>query len=461
MTPDRKSNPRPCILFITDDADSYKFLGKFFLQHKYDISYLKKAYSVTQDVIKNTKIVFLDLDEEEFQELFLLKKLKDLDPLMEVIIFSQPVEQESVAEAIRFGAFKIIFRPIEKKEILSALKAIEEKVNLRRETFLLEKELEEKYLFEGMIGKNPKMMEIFSLIERVSKYPISVLITGATGTGKGKLAQCIHALSPRKNKKFVTCDCPTIPENLFESELFGHVRGAFTGAHRTKAGLLEEAHQGTIFFDEIVHLPFFMQSKLLRVLEEHKFRRIGSNEDIEVDIRVIAASNIDFKEAIKKGTFREDLYHRINSVKIVMPELRERQEDIPLLSRHFLNQYNKKFNKNIAGMSNRVKKILVSHDWPGNVRELEKAKEYAVALCSKKFIDTDDLPLYLKELSQDEREERERGPEDFPTLETLEREHIRRALALSLGNKVRAAKMLGISRYSLYRKLNSLKMSKQ
>jgi transcriptional regulator with PAS, ATPase and Fis domain len=302
------------------------------------------------------------------------------------------------------------------------------------------------------------MLEIFSMVERVARYPLSILISGDTGTGKGVLARIINRLSDRSQQKLVTCDCPTIPENLFESELFGYVRGAFTGAQRNKKGLLEEAHKGTIFFDEIGHLPPFMQTKLLRVLEEQKFKRIGSNQDMEVDIRVLSATNTDLKEDIRAGKFREDLYQRIKTVEIKIPRLKDRQDDLPFLSRFLLNKFNKKFDKSVPGLSNRVKKVFQLYDWPGNVRELEKTIEHAVVLCRKGFIDIEDLPPYLINLAKKEIKEEPADIENFPTLIEMEKNHIIKALDVAQGNKSLASKLLGISRFSLYRKLNSLEI---
>ena len=302
-----------------------------------------------------------------------------------------------------------------------------------------------------MVGKNPQMLEVFSLIERVSKYPVSVLITGETGTGKEMVARAIHNLSPRRNKKFVICDCTSIPETLFESELFGYLKGAFTGADKSKDGLFKEADGGTIFLDEIAEIPISIQSKLLRVLEEHQFRPLGSTKNVKVDVRVICATSRDLRESIKKGMFREDLFHRINVVEIKLPPLRERKEDIPLLCNYFLEKFNEKFKKNVLGISQRAKKILLNYPWPGNVRELENTIERAVMLCEDKFIDLKDLPDSLRDY--DYREEFLYPTYSNLTLDELERMYILSVLKKTNNNKQRAAKLLGLSRPALYRKL--------
>ncbi len=447
------------LVLITNSPNKLKSLLDELEKKQYQVKICRKNQDAVQFIKQhNAAIAIVESFGQGLDDLAFLDQIKTYDPLIETIILSRQESPDKVARAIRMGAFKILFQPVKADEILNAFQEIKNKKNLRRETFILEKELEEKFIFHGMVGKNPQMLEIFSMVERVAHYPLSILVSGDTGTGKGVLARIIHQLSNRNNHRMVTCDCPTIPENLFESELFGYVRGAFTGAQRNKKGLLEEAHNGTIFFDEIGHLPLFMQTKLLRVLEEQKFRRIGSNQDIEVDIRIISATNTDLKEDIRAGKFREDLYQRIKTVEITIPRLKDRQDDLPFLSRSLLNKFNEKFEKTVPGFSNRAKKVFQLYDWPGNVRELEKTIEHAVVLCRKGFIDIEDLPPYLINLAEKEIKEKPGDIEDFPTLAEMEKQHIQKALDVSQGNKSLASKLLGISRFSLYRKLNSLEM---
>jgi len=440
------------LLILAEKLDFYLPLKEFLSSKGFGVYYSSKKdnfYLIIKE--KEIKVVLLDLIEEETKDFSLLKSIKNFDPLIEIIIAGDRIPASKIAEAIKLGATDYLTKPVEIEKFYSILEKIQKKILLRKSTYELEKELVQKYVFEGMVGKNPQMLEVFSLIERVSKYPVSVLITGETGTGKEMVARAIHNLSPRRNKKFIICDCTSIPETLFESELFGYLKGAFTGADKSKDGLFKEADGGTIFLDEIAEIPVSIQSKLLRVLEEHQFRPLGSTKNVKVDVRIICATSRDLRESIKKGDFREDLFHRINVVEIKLPPLRERKEDIPLLWSYFLEKFNKKFEKKVLGISQRAKKVLLNYPWPGNVRELENTIERAVMLCEDKFIDLKDLPDSLKNY--------EYGEEIlYPihsnlTLEELEKIYIISVLKKTKNNKQRAAKLLGLSRPALYRKL--------
>lgn len=445
------------LLIITHKPRFYNSLRDFLLKNNYNIFFCGKQEDILSYIKeKGIKIIIMELMQEELKDFALFKQIKNLDPLLEVIIVGEPVSSEKIGESIILGARKYLTQPLRVDNIKSILKKISEKINLRRETLLLEKELNRKYLFEGMVGKNSQMLDIFSLIERTAEYSINVLITGKTGTGKEMVAKAIHNLSPRSKKKLVICDCTTLPETLFESELFGYVRGAFTGADKTKMGLIEEAQGGSLFLDEIGNLPLPMQSKLLRVLEERQLRRLGSTENIHLDVRLISASSQDLRIGIKNKTFREELFHRLNTVEINLPALKERKEDIPLLTRHFLDRLTKKFDKNIRGMSRKVQKILLNHDWPGNVRELENVIKHSIALCLKTFIDIEDLPKYLQEPSIIEITEKEIASaenESFLSLKELEKQQISKVLRSTNRNIRKSAQLLGISRFTLYRRL--------
>jgi transcriptional regulator with PAS, ATPase and Fis domain len=281
-----------------------------------------------------------------------------------------------------------------------------------------------------------------------------VLITGETGTGKEMIARAIHRLSPREGKKLVICDCTAIPDNLFESELFGYAKGAFSGADKDKRGLFEEADKGVIFLDEIGEIPFTIQAKLLRVLETQQFRPLGSTEEKKIDVRIIAATNRDLREAIKKKQFREDLFHRLNKVEIHVPPLREKLEDIPLLVRHFLQKFNKKYDKEVKGVSREVQKLFLNYGWPGNIRELENVLESTLMVIAKDFIDVADLPKYLRESQSSRRIIPFISPEKLSTLENLEKEYISYLLRMTGNNLRQTAKVLGISRTTLYNKMS-------
>jgi DNA-binding NtrC family response regulator len=449
------------LLIIDEDLSLYDTIKGSSLPKNY-IIYFSRAYRDIYSFIEynNIHVVITDLDGKKKQGLSLLKKLKNLDPLVEVIFTGKSLPSEEVMGLIKQGAIDYLTKPLRLNAVHQTLKKIFEKRVLRRETFLLEKRLEKKYFFKSMIGKSPYMLEIFSLVENISKYFSSVLITGETGTGKEMVARAIHELSPIINKDLVICDCVSIPENLFESELFGYIKGAFTGADKDKLGLFDKAHRGTIFLDEIGEIPLSIQAKLLRVLEHHQFKPLGSNENRTVDVHVIAATSRNLRECIKNRTFREDLLHRLNKVEIYIPPLRKRPEDIPLLVRHFLNRYNKQFSKKIKGVSRQVQKLFLKYEWPGNVRELENVMESAAMLSKKEFIGISDLPKYFHESFP--------APEKIPfikreqltTLKDLEKDYISYILKLTNNNLRKSAKIMNISRTTLYNKLKRYKINR-
>ncbi|MFQ6108674.1 MAG: sigma-54 interaction domain-containing protein [Candidatus Aminicenantales bacterium] len=418
-----------------------------------------------EDVLTKVKeheiqVLVIQMEKHKREAAFLLQRLKTFDPIIDVILIGAPLSPEAVVGWINRGATDYLLLPLEIKILEKALRKISKKRALRKETYRLERKLEKKYLFHGMIGKSPHMLEVFSLIENIAEYFSSVLVTGETGSGKELAARAIHHLSQTENKKFVICDCVSIPENLFESELFGYVKGAFTGADRDKKGLFEEADGGIIFLDEIGEIPLSVQAKLLRVLEQRQFRPLGSNKNRRVDVRVIAATSRDLREATKAGLFREDLFHRLNKVEIHLPPLRKRPEDIPLLVRHFLERYSKKFNKDLKGISRRVQKLFLHYRWPGNIRELENVLERASMLCPKQFIDIDDLPPYLQRLSPSDYQIPFIDREHLSTLDDLEKEYITYILKKTGYNLKRTAKILNISRTTLYTKIKKYNISR-
>jgi DNA-binding NtrC family response regulator len=399
------------------------------------------------------RVLILKREGPLSQTFVLLKKIKDYDPLLEVIVLGKPENPAKVAEVIRAGALDYLSTPLQPESLAESLKKLEEKISIRQETFQLEKELTSKYIFEGLVSRNARMLEIFSLIERLAKHQITVLVSGETGTGKELAARALHNLSPRSHRPLVVVDCTALPESLFESEVFGYERGAFTGADRSKPGLLKEADQGTIFFDEISEMPPSGQAKLLRFLSEGTFKPLGTNRLVKVDARVICATNRDLREEVKKGRFREDLFHRVNVAEINLPPLRRRKEDIALLCLYFLDLYNQKFGKEVRGVSNRVKKIFADYNWPGNVRELEKVIERGVMLASENFIDVQHLPEALVKATETEITEDRPYAYTHLTLAELEKKHLIEVLRAVDFNKQKAAKMLGITRPALYRKL--------
>ena len=353
---------------------------------------------------------------------------------------------ETAVSAMKEGAYDYLTKPIDLDELLLMVQRIEKEVGLDRENRALKEQLREKFKVDFIISTSRRLEEALNLAGRVAQSQATVLILGESGTGKELIARAIHYSSPRADKPFVKVNCATLPENLLESELFGHEKGAFTGAAARRVGRFEQADQGSIFLDEIGDLSPSLQMKLLRVLQEKEFERVGSNQTIKSDVRVIAATNRNLEESIKKGAFREDLYYRLNVVTISLPPLRERKEDIPLLVEHFLEKYNRENKKAVTSLSKEAKDLLLQYDYPGNVRELENFIERAVVLCRGDTLTVQDLPLNLRQSKAEAALGGARGGRNLPeALEEIERQWIVRALERSGGVQTKAAEELGIS----------------
>lgn len=399
------------------------------------------------------RAVLLDASDDPAECGKCLRELKAFDPLLQISVAGPPLPQDEIMPWMDAGAIDYFPLPIDPVKIFGTLQRVLERQELRRETNQLERKLEKKYIFQGIVSRNPAMLDIFALIERIARHFTSVLITGETGTGKELVARALFNFSEVKSRRFVVCDCASIPDTLFESELFGYIRGAFTGADRTKKGLFEEAHEGVIFLDEIGEIPLVVQSKLLRVLENHQLRPIGGNEVKYVNARIIAATNRDLTAMIRKGEFREDLYHRLNRVEIRIPPLRDHIEDVPLLVRYFMEVLNRSYGKSIQGLSRDVQKLFLKYTWPGNVRELENALQSAVLMTRKDFIDIADLPKNVREPAAARRRAVFVERENLASLEDLEKEYISYVLAQTKNNLKRSSEILGVSRTTLYNKL--------
>jgi DNA-binding NtrC family response regulator len=449
------------VLIIDEDLTLYDLLSQFPDVDSCEVLYSEDTKEILQFIHEfNMQVVILDIDKAKDSGIQLLTELKESDALLDVILLGQPESSERIMELVNQGATDYLAKPYRPDDLKNTLKDIQNKKALRKETFRLEKRLEKKYFFQGVVGKSPYMLEIFSLIEKIAKYFSTVLITGETGTGKEMIASAIHSVSLAKNRRLVICDCVSIPDNLFESELFGYLKGAFTGADRQKKGLFEEAHEGIIFLDEIGEIPLLVQAKLLRILEAHQYRPLGSNQVKKVNVKVIAATNRDLQECVKNGTFREDLYHRLNKVEIHLPPLRDKPEDIPLLVRYFLDGFNKKFSKKIKGISRQVQKLFLKYKWPGNIRELENVLERAAMLCTKDFIDIEDLPQNLQSTFASKDQMPFINKESLSTLDDLEKEYIAYILKLTGNNMRKTAQILNISRTTLYNKLDKYKIQR-
>lgn len=398
-------------------------------------------------------LVITDLKMAKKSGLDVVRFAKESNPLTEVIVLTGFGTVESGVKAMKLGAYDYITKPPDLEEFkMLVYKALERK-KLLKEVEQLQHELKDKYKFDNIIGSSKEMMDVLSLVSKVSPTDSTVLITGESGTGKELIARAVHLNSKRKNRAFITINCGAIPENLQESELFGHVRGAFTGAIKEKRGLFQEANGGTLFLDEIGETAPATQVKLLRFLQDGEIRAVGDTEPVHVDVRLLAATNRNLEEAIEDGDFREDLYYRLNVIPINIPPLRERRDDIPLLVNHFLETAKEKTSKKIESISPQAMKILTGWRWQGNVRELENVIERAVILSNQNIILPHDLPMSMQSLDTSDIPA-ESGWEEL-SLEEMEKRQILRTLEKYEWNQKKTSDVLGISTTTLWRKLKS------
>jgi DNA-binding NtrC family response regulator len=404
-------------------------------------------------VRERPRIVLLDLALCKGMELPL--KIVALDPAAEVILINGEHSIDAAVEAIQNGACDYLPGPLDFEKLQSRVLELIAEAENRKKTLELDTELMDAYQFQGLVGRSPLMLELFAKLRRVGPHFQTVLVTGETGTGKELVARALHNLSPVHTRSFVVSNCSAIVQTLLESELFGHVRGAFTGATYDKVGIFEHANGGTVFLDEIGELSLEAQAKLLRVIQNHEVQRVGSPVPRKVDARVIAATNRDLRRMVAEGRFREDLYYRIAMVELKLPRLADRKEDLPLLQRHFVSSFSKEYKKEITGITRRAQICLARHYWPGNVRELENAIGNACMMTESKVIDIGDLPEHVRnsELSQWQ-------PVGLISFEELQNRHLLYVLAEVGGNKARAAEILGISRTTLYEMLTRIDAKK-
>jgi DNA-binding NtrC family response regulator len=373
------------------------------------------------------------------------------DPGIHVILATGSYSVESAIEAIKHGAYDYLCKPIDLARLLKPLDELAQIFAQRCQIRHLEEQLLSSLEFHGIIGKSPAMLEMFDLARKVARHYCNVLITGPTGSGKELVAQALHQMSPVAQGRFAVCNCSALVDTLLESQLFGHIRGAFTGATDTRPGLFEYANGGTVFLDEIGETSLPMQAKLLRVVENREIQRVGSPEVKRVNIRLIAATNRDLREEVRTKRFREDLLYRLGAIELRVPSLAERPQDIPILVRHFLKKYSENYGRPIQGLTRRAQVVLLQHDWPGNVRELENVLSSAAIAATNEFIDVQDLPETLQH-PRGHAISTEIAWRPLP-LDEVRRIHIDRVLESCNGNRVRAAQMLGIGRTSLYRHL--------
>ncbi len=442
-------------VLVVDDEEYVRELCLDFLSEKgFEVYTLDRGDSAMSFIERTpVDIIILDIMLPGISGLELLGEIKSTYPDLDVLMITGYSSIESAVQMIKLGAYDYLPKPLDLVKLGNILGHIRDKKALEDKAQRLEWQSEGGD-FHGIVGRSRPMLEVFSIIKSLARHSINVLVMGETGTGKELVANVIHELSPRRDKPFVPCNCSALVDTLLESELFGHVKGAFTGAMRTKRGLFSIADGGTIFLDEIGELPTTTQVKLLRVIEGGEVQPIGSEEIIKVDVRVLAATNRDLRSAVDEDRFRRDLYHRLNVSSIYLPPLRERKEDIPLLCEHFLRSLDQRLGKNVVGLSPRVMSILENYHWPGNVRELRNALERATAVADGKYIELNNLPPNLREdtevVTTPVTSVKHEGG---MSLENMEMEHIRSVLIRTSGNKAKAAQILGISRRSLYRKI--------
>jgi len=441
----------PRILVVDDERSMRELLAIVLRREGYEVM-LAESGKAAVDLLEREQIDLLisDIKMPDLSGVDVLRAAKRIDQDILGIMITAFASTDTAVEAMRLGACDYLSKPFEIDLLKMKVREKIENRQLRQENVLLKRTLGLSHQFSHIIGRSRAMLEVFKMIETVARTNSTILLTGESGTGKGLVAQAIHFHSLRRDKPLVSLNCGAMPEALLESELFGHMRGAFTGADSNKKGLLEVAERGTVFLDEIGEMSAVMQVKLLRVLQERRFRRVGGLEELQADIRVIAATNQDLAKAIADGRFREDLYYRINVIPIALPPLRERREDIPLLAEHFLAKFAEQMGKPIAGISHEAGDLLVRHDWPGNIRELENVIERAVALEATPSILPDSLPAAIRgEVVKAATNGIEPLPESGFDLEAhvkeIERGYIAEALKRAGGVQVKAAELLGMS----------------
>ena len=440
------------VLVVDDEESIREFLEIMLRKEGYEVTVAEDGVKALETIKKKSiDLVISDLQMPNMTGIELLKNVRDQYPELLFMMITAFGTTETAVEAMKLGAYDYITKPFKIDEVrINIANALRSK-NLEVENRTLKKELTKEYSFQNLVGNSETMHRIYELVKRVSQTPTNVLVTGESGTGKEMVAKAIHFNGPLKDKPFVTVNCGAIPESLMESEMFGHKKGSFTGAVVDKAGLFEVADGGTLFLDEVGELPLTIQVKLLRAIQERMIRRVGATEDNKIEVRIIAATNRNLEEMVKSGSFRQDLFYRLNVINITTPSLRERPEDVPLLANHFLKKYNDRLNKTVGGISAEAMDMLKKYDYPGNVRELENIIERTVALEGGATILPESLPPFVntptgrKMASTHEIQITDEGLDLDKIMGQIEKELLIKAIHAAGGVKKKAAKLLSIT----------------
>jgi DNA-binding NtrC family response regulator len=444
------------ILVVDDDPRMRELVVKVLVREGYSVRAMPRAQEVLRTLAEGpAELVISDIRMPEMDGLMLLQEVKRVAPETSVLLMTAFGSVDTAVQAIKAGAYDYLTKPFKMDELIVLVRRVMEERRLRAEVRTLREEVSTKYDFANILGKSKPMQALFALIRKVAGSRTTVLVQGRSGTGKELVAKAIHYNSPRCDQPLVTVNCGAIPKDLLESELFGHVKGAFTGAIANKRGLFEEADGGSLFLDEIGELSPELQGKLLRVIQERELKRVGDTRTISIDVRLIAATNLDLAQAVKEGLFREDLYYRLNVIPITLPDLEDRADDIPLLATHFLTKYGQEADPPIDGISKEALRLLLEYDWPGNVRELENVIERAVILGRGPQILPEDLPAHLHAHRTPVPYQVKAADAHRPTLEALERDYIATVLRETHWHRLQAAHILGIDRRTLYRKIRT------
>lgn len=441
------------MLVVDDEPAALSLVCDALADESVELFTAASAESALEQLAKiRPRIVLSDLLLPGISGLELLDRVLANDPGIDFILMTGHYSTESAVDAIRKGACDYLAKPLNMDRLRNRVRSLVEAASTRKKTSRLDHDLIDIFQFQGMIGRSPLMLDVFAKIRRIAPHFQSVLVTGETGTGKELVARALHDLSPKASAPFAICNCSALVETLLESELFGYVRGAFTGAAQNKQGIFEYANGGTVFLDEIGELPLPAQAKLLRVLQSHEVQRVGSPVPHKVDVRVIAATHRDLRKMVAAGQFREDLFYRLSPLEVSLPSLAQRKEDLPLLQRHFLEKYSSRYKKEITGMTRRAQTRLAAHSWPGNIRELENAISSSCIMAVGPIIDLADLPESLRPPVQIS----EVGGQELVTLEVMQQRYVRKVLDVVGGNKAKAAEILGVGRNTIYQMLSRM-----